>query len=241
MDLSTLGLTEEDVASANSQTEAARQRQARERDSIALDGEEYNVDPENLRHLVEAARASVTDGFMASTRRVSRLEVLPPTPAPRGTAGGSTRGGSRGGRHGPTDEQKEAIGMVGEVLAHEWLRGTYDETTNDSWVSGYRSLGVGGYEGNDLLGYDFEVVQQSRTLHFEVKATAGEEHEFEMGESELRAARVARRGTYRIIFIHEVLDRNRRRIMILPNPLEAEHASRFRQVNEGVKFRFSPG
>jgi hypothetical protein len=58
---------------------------------------------------------------------------------------------------------------------------------------GNRGLGIGGYEGDDFLGYDFEIVQRSQTLHFEVKATAGEEYEFEMGVSELRAARSARR------------------------------------------------
>lgn len=238
-ELITLGLIERDVAKASSQTEAEHERRARERDSIALDGEEHTVGAENLRELVAAARASVTDGFISSTRRVSRLGILPP-PGPRGASGGSARGGSRRGRHAPTNEQKEAIGLVGEVLAFEWLRRAYAETTNDSWVSGYRSLGVGGYEGNDSLGYDFEVVQRSQTLHFEVKATAGDEYEFEMGESELRAARAARKDTYRIIFIQEVLDRNRRRLIILPNPLETEHASQFRQVNEGVKFRFNP-
>jgi hypothetical protein len=235
--LGALGLTEEDVAAASTKTEAARNERAQARRSIALDGAEYDVDKESLRRLVKAARDSVTDQFLAATRRTSTLDVIAVRPAAvdkpwRG------RGGRVRGRPGPTDEQKEAIGLVGEVLAYQWLIKAYSETTSDSWKSGNRGLGIGGHEGDDSLGYDFEIVQRSQTIHFEVKATAGEECEFEMGVSELRAARSARRNTYRILFIRHVLDRDRRELMVLPNPLEPEYAKHFGQLNEGVKFRF---
>jgi hypothetical protein len=158
-----------------------------------------------------------------------------PRPADKRSPG---RRGRIGGRPRASDEQKEAIGLVGEVLAYEWLLKAYAETTSDSWKSGNRSLGIGGHEGDDFLGYDFEVVQRSQTLRFEAKATPGEEYEFEMGVSELRAARSARKGTYRIVFIRHVLDRDRRELIVLPNPLEPEHVTHFSQINEGVKFRF---
>ncbi len=99
---------------------------------------------------------------------------------------------------------------------------------------------VGGHEGNDSLGHDFEVIRRSQTLLFEVKATPGDTYEFDFGESKLRAAKQARRGVYRIIFITSVLDSKDRELLVLPNPLESGAGDLFAQVNEGVRLRFRP-
>ncbi len=99
---------------------------------------------------------------------------------------------------------------------------------------------LGGHAGDDTCGYDFEIVRKSGRLMFEVKATVTDNHAFDIGESELRAARSARKGAYRIIFINNILDPDSRRLRILPNPLEAEYADCFAQVNQGVRLRFDP-
>lgn len=242
LDLVRLGLTDEDVHRAETEVSRSKERRARTKAAIPLDGTEYNVDEEDLRHLVVAARRSVTPEFLSSSRRVTPLDQIP-----RLESGASerdshlSRGGKfRPGRSTPSDEQKAAIGLVGEVLAYEWLRSKYEETTPDSWVSGNRSHGVGGYEGNDSMGYDFEIVQRSQTLYFEVKATSGEDLEFPMGVSELRAARRARKGAYRIIFIQNALYKADRRLMVLPNPLEPDREGQYHQANEGARFGFKP-
>ena len=73
-----------------------------------------------------------------------------------------------------------------------------------------------------------------------MKTTTTDDYEFDIGESELRAARAARKGTYRIIFIRSVLQPDARRLFVLPNPLEPAAASSFLQINQGMRFRFDP-
>lgn len=73
-----------------------------------------------------------------------------------------------------------------------------------------------------------------------MKTTTTDDCEFDIGESELRAARAARKGTYRIIFIRSVLQPDARRLFVLPNPLEPAAASPFLQINQGMRFRFDP-
>jgi hypothetical protein len=84
------------------------------------------------------------------------------------------------------------------------------------------------------------VRQQTQTLFFEVKATSGDGTEFELGTSELRAARAARKGTYRTLFVRHALEPARRQLLVLPNPLEPEHRGLFAQANSGVRLRFQP-
>lgn len=238
-DTSQLDLSDADLEESSGEQERLKADRARARRTISLDGREFDTEAEDLHMLVEAVRASVDDRFLSSSRRLKRLE----SPAPRGRMGrnerGSTprQGGGRVGERG-TEAQRAAIGLVGELLAYEWLRHVYPELTSDAWVSGYRESTVGGVQGDDLLGFDFEVPLRTRTLQFEVKATAGDQCEFEMGQSELRAAGNARKGAYRIIFIRNVLDSSERELMVLPNPLEDEYARKFRQSSGGIRFAF---
>ena len=206
---------------------------------IPFNGHDFSVDFDRLRELAETARASVDEQFLSTTKRQVHLSDIPSRHGGnRGNRGG---GGSKGrypSENQLSEDQKRAIGLVGEVLAFEWLKHTYPEVNDDSWISGYRSLTVGGYEGDDQRGYDFEVRLASQLLKYEVKAKVGDDLTFELGASELRAARAARRGSYRIIFIQNVLESESRRLMVLPNPLEPESSTRFRQANSGIRFSF---
>lgn len=76
-------------------------------------------------------------------------------------------------------------------------------------------------------------------MHFEVKATSTDTCEFQLTESELRAAQSARRGTYRILFVRNVLDKNRRSLNVLRNPFEQASLGKYRVMNEGLRYRFS--
>lgn len=122
-----------------------------------------------------------------------------------------------------TDEQTTAIGLVGELLAFRWLEAVYPaETTPDSWVSGNRTVVLGGHSGNDRLGYDFRIARKSGTLMLEVKTATTDDFVFDISDRELAAAKAARRGRCRIIFIREVLSPSTRRLRVLPSPLETD-------------------
>lgn len=238
LDTTQLELSSADLDDSLTEQKRIQDERARARRSIAFDGREYDVESEALDDLIQAVRESIDDRFLLTSRRVKRLVAL-------GSADRSGAGSGRGGRQGRrtagsrgTEAQRAAIGLVGELLAYEWLRYRYEGATSDTWVSSYREAVLGGVPGDDSLGYDFEIALASRTLLFEVKATAGDQCEFEMGESELRAASSSRKGTYLIIFIRNVLDSHERELMVLPNPLEVEFSQQFRQSSGGIRFAF---
>lgn len=234
-DLEALGL-DPDVLDRGQRERRAREEEARRAArSVVLDGEQLDASERNYAELAARVQASVDERFLETSKRAAALADVEPKAT--GPGGGGGRGRAR--RERLTKEQRSAIGLVGEVLAYEWLQKRYpDEITPDSWVSGYRSAVLGGYEGDDSLGYDFEVVQKSQTLRFEVKATATDACEFPLTESELRAAQFARRGTYRILFIRNALDRSRRTLHVLPNPFEDASRGKYRVMNEGLRYRF---
>lgn len=238
-DLATLELGPDDLATASQSEDAEEERKRRARRVVVLDSEEFEPTGPDLRRLVTAAKSSATDQFLRSRVAITKLDELQ-IRSRSGGGGGRGGGGVARGRKELTPDQRVAVGLVGETLAYEWLCHAYEETTPDSWVSSNRVLGVGGHDGNDFLGYDFEVIRRAQTLLIEVKATPGDAYEFDFGESELRAAKQARRGSYRIIFISSVLNSNDRRLLVLPNPLEAGASAFFAQVNEGVRLRFRP-
>lgn len=234
-DFEALGLSE-DVLDQEKRERRAREEEARRASrSVILDGEQLDASEEHYAELAAKTQASVDGRFLETSKRQAHLAEM--APRETGSRGGGRRGKAR--REPLTKEQRGAVGLVGEVLAYAWLRARYpSEVTPDSWVSGYRSAVLGGHEGDDSLGYDFEVVQRSQTLHFEVKATSTDTCEFQLTESELRAAQAARRGTYRILFIRNVLDKTRRTLHVLPNPFEETSRGKFRVMNEGLRYRF---
>ncbi|MCQ8829484.1 protein NO VEIN domain-containing protein [Streptomyces malaysiensis] len=140
-----------------------------------------------------------------------------------------------------SEEQKAAIGLVGEVSARAWLERRYSDV---HWISGYAAVLNEDAAASDSHGYDFEVAYRSTTRLYEVKATSEsdtERMEFELGVSEERAAREYARGTrYRILLITSALDPERRQVLELPNPFAAAGRDRFRVVGRGLRYQFSP-
>lgn len=193
---------------------------------------------QQLDALIEEVITSIPDDFYAVDARPT---ALPPPPESRQPTAGDaasltprTYGGSK-----QTGEQAAAIGRAGEELAYEWLKNKFGrEATPDSWVSSNRTH-LGGHDGNDGLGYDFRIERRQGRMFFEVKATKTDLPEFEMGESELRMARSAPKGTYRIIFISSVLTPGEQRLRVLPNPFERGQEASYKQVGSGIRLRFN--
>jgi hypothetical protein len=147
--------------------------------------------------------------------------------------------GTKAVTRGLTESQRGAIGLVGEVVALEWLKRRYSGASEDSWKSGYRDFVVGGSVGDDALGFDFEVPVGRTSYLFEVKAMVGDEMQIELGESEvLTAQRHARTDRYRILYMPFALDPARRAIHVLPNPFAERGRSLYQLAGSGLRYRF---
>jgi len=230
-----LGLSEEDLHREQSDAERERARREEERRSIQLGGRRYSAEQSNYIELAKAARAGITGGFLRSPKAQTRLG----SPSPPRRHDPSTSGLGRSIRRLETDLQKSAIGLVGEVLALEWLKRNYATASDDSWKSTYRDIVLGGQLGDDSLGYDFEVALKTTTYLFEVKATSGERLEIELGESEVLAARkYSQSDRYRIIFIPNALVPNLRSLHVLPNPFGRLGREFYRIVGSGLRYTF---
>lgn len=239
-EFSSLGLTQDDLAAQQSARDAKSKREERARRSIHLDGAQVEVDTADFRALAEALAPTLGKVTPQPLEKVAGLESV------EGQAGARGGGGPRGvaARFAAlSDAQRVGIGFVGELIVREIVRQQYPEFDADScWKSGYKNAFLGRTDGDDTLGYDFEVPGKRRLL-LEVKASTGEDWQFALGESEVREAQRAsadRTVRYRIVFVANALDANRRKVITLPNPFSAKGADQLRMVGAGMRFKFAP-
>src|SRR5207244_4998358 len=111
---------------------------------------------------------------------------------------------------------------------------------DDAWKSEMRSQVLPGI-GVDNLGYDFSIRYRRKTWQLEVKSSVGDPMQFEMGESEVRAAMEAasaRDTEYRVIYVSGVIDPAALRIDVLPNPWSTEGRPLFQTIGQGWRYGF---
>jgi hypothetical protein len=235
--LSELGLSAADLEAARTEEERQQARREFEKRSIEIDGQRYRATPENFGKLAEVVRNSLSESFLKKRPRFAALNKVAPS-GERTRTSVRSKAGSTAVRS-MTEPQRAAIGLIGEVVALEWLKGQYPSATEDSWKSTYRDFILGGSQGDDSLGYDFEVPVGRTSYFFEVKATIGESPEIELGESQVVTARNQRRSErYRILFVPHVLDAERRTVHVLPNPFSDRGQESYRLMGSGLRYWF---
>jgi hypothetical protein len=206
--------------------------------TIKVAGQTLEVGVDHLADIARAAHNSLDETFLGQSGAAQLGE--PPGKSGGGGGGGSGFAVSRMPRM--SDEQRAAIGLVGEIAAKAWLERRYQGVL---WRSGYAAIIVSDPDASDSLGYDFEVPYRNTSLFFEVKALVDEPRElteFEMGESEVRCAQECAAGDrYRIALVTSVLEPEARRLFILPSPFSRKGAGRFRVVGRGLRYRCQLG
>ncbi len=235
-----LGLTDSDISSVREAADRNRQAEQLRRRQITFGGEALTIDRENYPALVQRVRDSANAQLLQRRTRPADLDAIASGKSSPGGAGASRSAGStQGDNQRLTAQQTTGIGLVGEVLALEWLKVHYEGVTEAAWKSGYRNQVLGLSDGSDDLGYDFEVFEKRRRLLFEVKATAGNDTVFRMSPGEMRRAQSLQRGEeYRIIFIRRVLDPGDFEIIPLANPFVQKSQGQYRFVGDGVRVEF---
>lgn len=140
--------------------------------------------------------------------------------------------------------KKDMIGRLGELVVYHWLKDRFrTQDIDKAWVSRFGAQQKGKAWSDDL-GYDFELQHDRRTWLIEVKSSQGDRCQFEMGESEVRAAREAARPRsgqrYVVIYVANPATSSATRIDILPNPMSEEADGLLSLLGEGVRFGFKP-
>ncbi|WP_225631664.1 sacsin N-terminal ATP-binding-like domain-containing protein [Streptomyces solaniscabiei] len=236
-----LGLTNKDFAPTAAPSQGSGGSTIVAPRTITIGDAEVRVGSDQLSTIADIASRTVDEAFLAQSGRV-RLDPVTGVPRPR--SGGSSSAKPRiivAKTKRASEDQRSAIGLVGEVAARAWLQRHYPDVR---WVSGYAAVVNGDAEASDSLGYDFAVAWRDTTRLYEVKALSdpvAERVEFELGPSEVDAARShARSNRYRILLITSALVPEERRVFDLPNPFSAHGRDRFRMVSRGVRYQCSP-
>ena len=180
--------------------------------------------------------------------RASRDVFTPLATAPNsgGSGGGDSKGGKSSHLH-PPPERQELVGVVGEMHAYRFLRHEFGSTaiTPDAWVSETRlqvlPLVVEEPDNtSDSHGYDFRFSHRGKRWHVEVKATVGDEPQFDLGITEIEAAtRLARGrgGRWRILRVRKALS-SQPEFDWLPNPFQDAFKQHFRLHNDGMRVSY---
>ena len=242
LDMTTLGLAPEDLDEEhrkNREEIRARRHEAR---SFPFNGRV--IDPEDVepQELAMELRSQLPTAMLSTPlnaqprlawvqerrRRGGRAVI---GPGPRARNGGA-----------PT-EKTDMIGRIGEMVIYFWLRARLPRQDIDAAWRSTNALAITGREGSDSLGYDFEVSYQKQVWQIEVKSSLNDPCTFEMGETEVRAARAAARGRsgiqYRIAYVSNLSEPAMMKVELLPNPMTEEGESVLSLLGEGIRYGFS--
>ncbi len=247
-DFSSWDLSEDSVTSNEERSKAERAEQQRRRTEVEFAGSRMSALSGGYAEIAAAVAATV--GQAPALEHVSSSDAALESfdfAKVRGASGASSNQRvPKLPEAGMSDEQKMAVGLIGESWAREWLRRRHHlESVDESiWVSCYRDAVLNSSGGRDDLGYDFIVATKSRTYYYEVKASTGDPLRFEMGPTEIIAAqryRADREHRYRILYLANVGDPARMIPTLLANPFSTKGAGKFRPVGKGsVVYAFDP-
>ena len=228
------GFTEQEIDAQSSREQREQALRKAERTGIRLDGDLMPAEGDGLVAIANRVREEAAETVRRSPTKEISLDS-PPTGHRAGTR--EAGGGVPGQRRRITDPQRVAIGLVGEVVAYEWLR-HHHGATPEAWKSKYREVVFGGV-GDDSLGFDLALPIRGRIHFFEVKATPSERFEIELTETELAKAReFGRSHQYHILFVPNALDSGLRRVYQLPNPMAQDARAFYRWVGTGMRYQF---
>ncbi|MER8265709.1 DUF3883 domain-containing protein [Streptomyces griseus] len=208
---------------------------------VVLNGVLVPAGPDDLAALAREVAADLTPEQRATP--ATAVTVLTPCiPRPRTSSQSAT--GSQAGSYqaaGNDQDRTLPVGLAGEAAVATWLHEQFGVAPEDSWKSSLRLHGLAGAQpGDDRLGYDFLIHDGNATYLYEVKSSTGNSGEIILGESEVRrASRLAPGETYFIVYVSDVLDRDRRNITVLPNPFSAPELAGYELVSTQMRLRFN--
>lgn len=240
-----LGTTKAEVEKRQHQRQVDLAEAARKKRTFEVAGSSFEFGKDDYGGLFERLRTSTSTAVGPDIKQ----DVFTPLGAPSQNTGGRGGSGSPGksSHLRPSPETREMEGIVGEMLAYYFLRAKFgeDAVPREAWVSESRlkvlPLMPGENDGtSDGYGFDFRFRAMSKDWQVEVKATIGDEEEFELGISEIEAAsRLADHKTklWRILRVRQVFSATPQ-FDWLPNPFDSERRELFRMDRTGTRLHY---
>lgn len=241
LDLEGLGLSERDLSTESVRAREANEERKREARSVPFNGRFIDPIGADLFQISEElGRTLSTKVLGMSLGTITDLAEANASPTSKPKEGGDRS--PKGRRQRVPEEKTDLIGRLGEVTIYHWLRKILPNQDIDAaWRSENGEL-ITGRKGRDGLGYDFEVSYRNQIWQIEVKASLDDPQSFEMGETEVAAARAAARPRsgvqYKIAYVSYVSEPARAMIEMLPNPMSEDGARVLELRGEGIRYGF---
>ncbi|MBA69762.1 MAG: hypothetical protein CML30_12895 [Rhizobiales bacterium] len=241
LDLKGLDLSEGDLSTESVRAREANEERKRETRSVPFNGRIIDPIGADLFQISEELGRTLSAKVLGRS-----LGTMTDLAEPNGSLTSKPKeAGNRspkGSRPRVPEEKTELIGRLGEVTIYHWLRKILPNQDIDAaWRSENGEL-ITGRKGRDGLGYDFEVSYRNQIWQIEVKASLDDPQSFEMGETEVAAARAAARPRsgvqYKIAYVSYVSEPARAMIEMLPNPMSEDGARVLELRGEGIRYGF---
>ncbi|MGB6221027.1 sacsin N-terminal ATP-binding-like domain-containing protein [Haloferula sp.] len=221
------------------------QEAEREKRTFEVAGSSFEVGTGSYKELFDGLKSLAPPvGPRAIDDEFTPLKVIGPGRA--GGGGGGT--GAKLSSRRPSKELTELLGIVGEMHAYRFLQKEFgkESVRRSSWVSELSlkvlpHVAAGKDEIYDGLGFDFKFRCGKKTWHVEAKATQGDDSQFELGTSEIRAAS-RQAGSpdqpWRILRITNALSAEPT-FEWLPNPFEKGGGQHYRLQQGGMRVSYA--
>lgn len=248
-ELEAWGLSKAELISNEERVRAEKVEAIRRKTEVQFGGLSLSASRSGYADIAEAVKAAIDKAtalqkVSSADASLAQVETVKPT---TGHGGGSNWRMPKQPENTMSDEQKSAVGLIGELWAREWIRQRHalEDVNENNWVSCYRDSVLNSSGGDDTLGYDFVVTTRSRSYYYEVKASTGDPSRFEMGPTEIFAAqrfRGDKEHRYRILYLANVGDPLRMTATLLINPFSQKGEGKFRSIGRGsVTYEFIAG
>ncbi|MFX3636674.1 MAG: sacsin N-terminal ATP-binding-like domain-containing protein [Candidatus Pristimantibacillus sp.] len=237
--LSLLQVRESDLELAEKKLEQEKEKAQRAKRTVAIFGQSFDTDDSNFHQLANLVDSITLPEDTTYGDILAPMELEKTGPG-RGNGGSGGGGQTKGAIVRENKQIETAVGIIGELLAFRYLLKRFPNAcSKDSWKSENRMYRFGGEAGNDRLGYDFEITQNRKTYHIEVKATRGRDPYFELGSTEQRMAiedAGKRTKEFVVLFITNVFDKPE--FHWLSNPYASANKERYRIYEAGARVFF---
>lgn len=237
--LSLLQVQDSDLDQAEKKLEQEKEKAYRAKRTATIFGQQFDTHESNLHQLANLVESMTLPEDTVYGDILAPIELGKMGP-------GTQKGGSGGGGQTKSTIMREnkqiemTVGIVGELWAYRYLQQRFPNAcSTDSWRSENRMYRFGGEAGDDGLGYDFEITQNRKTYHIEVKATRGRDPFFELGSTEQRRAiedASKRTKEFVVLFITNVFDKPE--FHWLSNPYSSANKDRYRILEAGARVYF---
>ena len=241
LDLGVLGLSKEDLEEEKIKEQKEKEKRDRKARSFFFNGNLVDPIEANIVTLSEELRNNLSSEVMRKTLNsmpdlVDTKQTKSPTKKPKNKSPSNSR-------IQRFPEKTELIGQLGELAVYYWLQNILPKQDIDvAWKSKISTLFTNRV-GDDELGYDFEVSYNRQIWQIEVKARLNDPQNFELGETEVRAAQKAARPRsrvqYKIAYVSNVTDPSVTNIEMLPNPMTEEGERVLQLRGQGIHYGFN--